>query len=66
MSKLDLNQYTDRQIVSALVELRAEKFLTVLNSLARVSKRLQTRGEAMADDLASEDLKNKVRKLFEE
>jgi hypothetical protein len=46
--ELDLNKYTDRQIVTAFMGLRAPKFLQVINAIGAISVKMQKRGELIA------------------
>lgn len=65
MSKLDLNKYEEREIVAAFFALKASKFLTVMNGLTAVAKRMETRGETIGKDHSEEAVERMIRQLFE-
>lgn len=65
MSKLLLNEYTDRQIVLALIELPAGKFMQVINTISAVSESAQKRGKLVAQELSEDIVTELMRKLVE-
>ena len=66
MSKLNLNSYTDREIVSAFFSLKANKFMSVINALGAISKRMEKRGQLIAQENSDEAVESMIRQLFEE
>lgn len=65
MSKLELNKYTDREIVSGVFDLPAHKFMSVMNAMAAITQRLETRGKLIAQDKSNENVDKMLRDLFE-
>lgn len=64
MSKLDLDPYTDKQIVEALFKMKVSKFMIVMGALAKILDEMKARGEEIADK--EEDVvENMIRQLFE-
>lgn len=66
MSKLNLNDYSDREIVAAFFSLSAQKFLSVMNALAAIAQRMEKRGKLIAQDNSDEAVESMIRQLFEE
>lgn len=66
MSKLNLNQYSDREIVVAFFDLSAQKFLSVMNAMGAISERMQKRGKLIAQENSDEIVERLIRDLFEE
>lgn len=66
MPKLNLNDYSDREIVAAFFNLSARKFITVMNAMGAISERMQKRGNLIAKDSSDEVVENMLRQLFED
>ncbi len=65
MSKLDLNNYTEREIVSALLNLPIDKFVATMGSVAATITRAQDRGKEIASDDSNSANEKLLRRLFE-
>ncbi len=65
MSKLNLNNYTDREILVGLLDLPIEKFITLMNALAKTMNRMKDRGDSIASNSLDSQSENTVRRLFE-
>jgi len=66
MSKLNLNEYSDREIVAAFFSLSAQKFLSVMNAMGAISERMQKRGKLIAQENSDEIVEKLIRDLFED
>ncbi len=66
MSKLNLNDYSDRELVAAFFNLPARKFMTVMNAMGAISQRMEKRGKLIAQDSSDEVVENMLRQLFED
>lgn len=66
MSKLNLNDYSDREIVAAFFKLSANKFIPVMNAMGAIAERMQKRGRTIAKDNSDEVVENMIRQLFED
>lgn len=66
MNKLDLSKYSDREIVSAICNMPAHKFLSVMNALNVVAQRMEKRGRLIAQDHSDEAAESLLRRLLEE
>ena len=64
MSKLNLNDYSDREIVAAFLNLSAHKFLPVMNALAVIAQRMEKRGKLIAQDNSDEAVEKMLHQLF--
>lgn len=50
MARLDLNYYSNREILTALFELRAEKFTVLIQAMAAVIEELNKKGRLLASE----------------
>lgn len=55
---LNLNEYTDKQIVKAFMKLEGFKFLRVINGISAICLRLQKRGEFIAKDITEDEIED--------
>lgn len=65
MSKLNLNEFSDEDIIKAFYALPARKFVSVLNAMAMVSKKLEQRGSLLAERDADEIVNRLIKEAFE-
>ena len=65
MAKLNLSNHTDREIVSAIFGLPAQKFLSVINAVAAVSQQMEKRGKTIAQQDSDDVIEDMMRRLFE-
>ena len=63
--KLNLNNYSDKDIVEAFFAMNANKFLSVTNALVAISKRMETRGQTIASENSDEVIENLIERLLE-
>lgn len=63
MKKLNLNEYTDEEIVKAVFRLDSFKFISVFRALEEVSYRIQTRGETIAKNFSDDLIEEFFRRL---
>lgn len=66
MSKLDLNEYSDRELVAAFFNLPAKKFFPVMNAMGAIAERMTKRGKLIAQENSDEIVENMIRQIFEE
>ena len=63
--ELNLNEYSDREILSALFNINCRKFITLMNGMAVIATSLQKRGEIIAKDVTQIDIDEMFRKIIE-
>lgn len=56
MKKLDLSEYTDKEITTALFELPAHKFLPVIGAMGESIERTHTRGRTISQSAADDHI----------
>ena len=66
MKKLNLNEYTDEEIVRAVFRLDSFKFISVFKALEEVSNRIQTRGETLAKNFSDDLIEEFFKRLNDE
>lgn len=66
MSKLDLSTHSDREIVKALLNMRFDKLLAVMNAMGAIAQRMEKRGKLIAQDNSDEVVENMIRQLLED
>lgn len=66
MKKLDLNNYSDREIANGIINLPAYKFMAVLNALDKISTKMQNRGELIAGDTTNDSIDKLIQEMLEE
>lgn len=66
MNKLDLNKYSDREIVAAFFDLPAMKFIATMSAMAAITERMTKRGNLIARNNSDELVGDMIRRLFEE
>lgn len=64
MSKLELDKYTDNEIVSSLFKLPANKFLTVVQSLAMINQRIENRSKTISNKYSTDEMDDFMNKLL--
>jgi hypothetical protein len=64
--ELNLNNYTDREIVKAIMNLRAAKFLPVVQGLGAISQRMERRGRLVAKENSDEEVDEIIRRMFDD
>lgn len=62
---IDLNKYSDREIVEALLQINGFKLLSVVTSLGQTMENLKTRGQTIADGVSRDKVDESIRRLFE-
>ena len=65
MSKLDLTQYTDREIVEALVKLEFPKMISIMTAISKTADRVTRRGETISKQITDDDIDNMMRRIIE-
>jgi len=65
MNRLNLDEYTDKEIVAAFFRLPAQKFMTVMNAMGVIAKRLESRGDTIAKDNSDVLIDEAFRRFFE-
>jgi len=65
MNRLNLDCYTDKEIVAALFRLPAQKFMTVVNATSVIVKRLENRGDTIAKDNSDVLIDEEFRRFLE-
>lgn len=62
--ELNLNNYTDREVVKAIMNLKASKFLPVMQGLGAISQRMERRGRLVAKENSDEEVDEIIRRMF--
>lgn len=65
MSQLDLNKHTDREIVTAFLNLRIDKFMSVFNAIGAVCEKMTRRGKLIGQNRTDEETEDLIKRLFE-
>lgn len=63
MKELDLDKYTDKQIVEALLKLPMGKTLTVFSAVQKVSEAANKRAETISKKLSDEAIDDFIQKM---
>ena len=63
MKELDLDKYTDKQIVEALLKLPMGKTLTVFSAVQKVSESANRRAETISKKLSDEALDDFIQRM---
>ena len=63
MKELDLDKYTDKQIVEALLKLPMGKTLTVFSALQKVSEAANKRAETISKKLSDEAIDDFLQRM---
>lgn len=66
MKSLELDNYSDKEIVKALINMKAGKFFTVMNAIGAITQRLERRGKLIAKENSDEEVDNLIRRMFED
>jgi len=62
---IDLNKYSDKQIVEAMLQVNGFKLMAVMSSLGKVMERINTRAETISEEVKDEQIDESIRRLFE-
>lgn len=65
MTKLDLTKHSDKEIVKAIFQLPAGKFIQVINAISAISVKAEKRGQFIAEDQGDEIVNDMIKQLFE-
>ncbi len=66
MKQLNLNDYSDTEIVDALTQLKSYKFLSVMNALGEIAKRQEARGKIVSKRISDSIIDRMVEDLLKE
>ena len=64
-NELDLDGYTDKQIVKALLKIKVTKFMSVMQALGAILQRMERRGKLIGKENSDEEVDDIIRRMFE-
>lgn len=63
MSRLDLDEYTDAQVLEAMLKLPTSKFVNVMNGIDQVMKRAQKRGIVLGQQASQREIDDMIDRM---
>ncbi len=64
-NELNLDRYTDKQIVQALLKIKVTKFMSVMQALGAILQRMERRGKLIGQQNSEEEVDDIIRRMFE-
>lgn len=64
-NELDLDRYTDKEIVKALLKIKVTKFMAVMQALGAILTRMERRGKLIGKENSDEEVDDIIRRMFE-
>ena len=65
MKKLNLEEYSDREILEAIFNINSRKFMSLMNGMAAVNASLLRRGETIARGISQVNIDEMFKRIIE-
>lgn len=65
MTKLNLRDYTDKEIITALMQLDFPKFLAIMNTVSAILERQEKRGKLISQQMSDDTIEDLFRRIVE-